>query len=1541
MQSRKALFIVSSCIENASVNTLIIALQGCGVSVQAMENARTTHGIQTIAHAFTVASPEKQTTALHTLVAESPHALLDWFAKNVLRNVRKLYEVRETGTLHNILHTLAQRVFEQENRDSLKRSTRLIFIDAPLSALTCRDSADNTPMHYLALMRHEELYRELRETHPSLAAQTQGAETLRADKLSSDLLGANTELRVLRDQIKAERDAYESLEVRQDALSKALLHQKLNTEILERRLGENINKKKRIKVKELEFIGIDSQNRELIEKLQREREEALAEASRAREAFCEAASQLEAAQGLQEERRDALEVTRSSLQERNKTVEEITGERTDLQQQLNALREKQRAAEADASKHDEEKDKLRGRLNHQITQLEEEMEDLDARCAAAESTRDKALQEVARMESEIKEQETELARLQTQYRDARVHNEQLQADLHAANERQRQLQQQLDDLEIEKAELQVLQERNNTEKQDLKHQLAAERELLDAKLRDAQALVDKANAELEEERELRKAAQISAAADAHKESKQLLKEKERREKEAGKRAELVERAHQELQQRLQSIEEQSRRELTELNDELAETRQRAEEAERAAKENYERVTEWAKYHDDAIEPVRSELSRVRDALRVAQQQLEEWKTLSAEQQVELQQRIAQLEEEAVAATGEANGDTLPLPKKKQRPLRASDNPPTESNKKIQTLRREANAANDEDLRREEDIMRCNIRLNMNFWTALTRHVSCACTESTQNAKMSTGSHSCMEEVKYLLLRHLSANSRDVHTGRCLLETATRAAGETHAALKTLGDDGARRVDKQVAMIEMLLSYGAEWNELPQYLSDVSSGCTRLESGKVVLVQQDPRIVKLLENRDDYSPFVHALVSNDPLRLADLVDDVEDLDRVPTFKDGPYKDKGFSLVHIAVMNAVERGRGSNQCASESTLQALVRKGASCTIADNQDRAPLHLALVKNISREVLLRVCEYLMAGGADPTEPTTYKPFLDMVDKDSSVARKAVSVLTRRTKSNKQLRGEEAVRAEKCGTPKAFAQKRGDKQLLELFTNQRYRKMQLEQLTTYVQTRVGFRCMMEELENIPAANDELKKVCERYQDVFEYFNPRFTAIYGTNKVEKQLQIDAGVKNDDTYPEMQEKVLALVQKDISFIDQITNQVRGLPVSFPAMKELSAEQRAFVDKVERFGTEKCEANRSPLWEVGSMVKKFTHALIERWFDVSDMIHRPAALMFPDACVAALCFFIEKDKLAEMRKMVGRSDRLYGDLQYETIVHPRQQYRCIDLAAHYGALDCFEFLMSQQRDRLRETGPCHRTLVSIADKESRTLAVVAYDKFLFDQGMTPPSEKYANAQKYGSVDEKTKETVLHACVRKCRDDLLGYCLDRVLIHLKAEDQHGQTPLELAKITAKANGVLLSSKLRDGIARCTRMLQAASDGVGGNDDTESTSDTTLLKPPPPLAPPPSYSGAPVDIPILRIAEPISTPQSAANSDDDEEEEEESEALTPRSRERHHRRHRHKSEPKEHHRRRHKDGKDKEDAPSSAAGSRRKKSRSSRRDDGTQSEIY
>jgi len=1470
----------------------------------------------------------RSTTPLHQIFASSQLSVVHWVVDQLLGERAILLGARHPRTDSTLAHELARRppiaLMAPPGDD---RDRDAAFFDGffarhcPRQVLQAVDKSGFTPLHYLAVLRHEAAYRAVVAKHPEMArsgAGSKGAalllrspaaamrsapraelptpEALRADKLSVDLARERDANRILRSQVETALGTQDMLEAQQQQTKLLLTAQQIKIRELRVRLGEANDEAHEQTLAEAALMDRDSVVQANIDGLERERDEAIRQAAEARAKSRAAHEQLREARTAQSRLSDELDIMRSTAAERRAEALEASEQRATLAKRIRRLRIERDEAAEQADSTVEEKEAQRVQYDARLASLADELADLERQCDEADTEREVALKHLREAEADAEQSQARVDELEAQFQAARDDSDRLQRELRAANDRQAEMERQLERVQRERDELVARQENTERERRAVEQSIESERQLLQARVRDSERLVQRAR---EEAAEQRVAAQEALAriedAQQYKHTAAAIEERERA---AQAQLEEMRALNESMQATVRRVADESEAECARLAADLRAARGAAERARASAEEHRVIAEQWTSYHETETQRFRADLEQKAEMYDAARRELEERRQRENKLREQIERQHTELTElrteasqrDVTRATAQAAAARIlgedPARLRKRLAHRhitrldvdadmASAESSTESSSSspksavdaaapgvaAAALQRAASSsrrkrADSEALRRfEVDPERdrwlatasCNINQNRDFWSRLSNAVR----EGDQML------------LKSFFSLGVSPNSRDLLTHWSLLEIAVRACSNAHQVCSRarFGAEGTERVVKLHATIELLIERGAEWPEIDAF---IEAGRT---DGSVSLPD---KTLEFIRHRDDHSPFIQALVENDQVAVASLIDSVGDLDRVPDLKDKRYADTGFSLVHIAIQNARQTknkaSKDGTRAANESTLYTLVSRGACCTTSDKNGRDPLHLALMKDdIERETLLRIVEYLMAGGADPTEVCTYDGFLD-----AAGARSKKSLLrlpSARRQTAEETRRETSEMSIKFGTPVGFAKQRGDKQLEDLMTNRRYKQVTPKQLVEYIRHSVEFGCAVDRLRIRGEIDDcdAMATLCERYRDTFQFYNPRFEVLRDRKPTSVVLRVDAGGDHGDDRAAIERKIAALVEHDEFFVDSIVYEIAGRRGGDPARK-FEAEGRAapvlsdaehdYLSTIDAVAA--AEVNNSLLWFVATTLKKFMMAISKRWFDVSNLICKPAKLRYPDAALEALHDFVKEDRCDEMLEMLGRPDRLYGDLRITTIVFEPQQYQCIDLAAHYGSIACLEALLTRQPERTKDMGPCYRTLVSVADRAVQPLAIVAVDKFDFERGNCV--ERCPNGLKYAAVADESGETVLHRCLQQKvpRADLFEWCVDLVQFHLATRNKKGETPPQLAHSLGQSSHKG-SARALDALKRCVRIMReyseqpdsdtetppsAAKTGDNDDDDEDSSGETGPLgERPPALAQPPPLS--------------------------------------------------------------------------------------------------
>lgn len=683
---------------------------------------------------------------------------------------------------------------------------------------------------------------------------------------------------------------------------------------------------------------------------------------------------------------------------------------------------------------------------------------------------------------------------------------------------------------------------------------------------------------------------------------------------------------------------------------------------------------------------------------------------------------------------------------------------------------------------------------------------------------------------------ISANTCDAKTSQCLLEITFMAANETFGYLrknakKLTGDasDVMLRGKALVDTMRVIIENGGEWDGIDEHVE-------RLQRAGECYLQENA--LNMIRNRDDMSPFVRAVLSNNTDTVGELLEKQQNLDRIPTLRNHAYEKNGYSFMHLAVLCANKQKKkgilssmasstsSSAPAASATMVFLLVQAGATCERTDANDCSALHLALLesKRMDRSVFLGVVELLLAGGADPDEECPFPKFIKKASQGAKQQRN--SSLTEREK--KQSESEFAAR---YNTPVKWARQLGDTELLERLTSRRYRRLTSAKLLSDIEESVKMACRVREMQAAGelVEGDELHRIIRVYDGVFNTFNPSFIERNGAEYTFERLCDAAGVSRDTT--DMEKAIDQVIDAHELFVNLVKMGGANIPPGTPDA------QKAYLQKVATTTvTRAADANVSARWKVTETLMKCMDACRKRIFSVSPIIRTNAVEIFADSVLAALASFVRQDMCSEMASMIGRADRLYGDVQIDTVVQPIQKYQCIDIAVQSGSLRCLEWLMERQKGRMANPAatadvPCGESLITLAIRSSRAISLVAIDHYRWNNRMS--AERCPNAMNYAMTIADSHTTVLHACALLGRYDLLAFCIEYAQMHIQSKTTNGAgfTPLQLAKnrlVNLPPTDLLAFEET----TRCIQLLEERS--------AAEQPDSMSLPPPPLLLPPP-----------------------------------------------------------------------------------------------------
>lgn len=1437
---------------------------------------------------------------LHELFRHAPLYILKWLVTDVISQYSKVMRTQEPVTLSTPLHAFAQRAPRPASDTEYWTAHRELFVAFDASFLAIVDDAGLTPLQYLAALsanastydalarRNPELRTKPAETAASAALPIMtprdmaqmAPEVLRSEKLAGELREARLHNKLLTQQLEAAHDSINLAEAESLRLQKLVATEHVKIDGLQRQLGHTRMRKVELTRQEIQFAGLTDETEARIRELTSERDAAQSDAKAAREQFNAASGELKTARESMAKLtydRDEARVLASQAESASKKHKDA---REELTARMITLEAEQRALTIDATESSEQRERKESEMMTKIRTLASEMESADLRCDAAERECERAVRSLKSIDAELKQSQQETDLLQVRFEAAKSANAGLQEALRVADDNRRYMENEIERMRIEHGSVMAEKMRVEREEQELRQRTSEQQRLLESELVAARALVENAESKAEAEKL------------ASQEALARIEDAEQRASQAASMAEAQQKAQEELAMlqsnfsQLMTMHEHAQStaqtENNKLNAELEKLQRDLDEARATAAESRTKEEMFSSTYVSAMEELRRERDEKDEQLRIALQKNSESAALVSETRERKEEEIATLRRRlgelgtgggsieggmgaVVAAAGSAAASSVisPTNSRPTTPRRGANGTLSLSTlKRRQTVRGSllsassgavmataaaaaaAAAVKKVDVKgsasttprplaltgegeEPDDPMDVNVHMNRNFFEALAS--SCAGGD--------------WERLARIFELEISPNSREPKSGRSLLEVAVRAANDTMRFIKasrddTLSGDLMQQVEKLNRTIRLLIEHGGEWDGIDQFIQSGRS------SGECALT---PMTIEMIEARDDMSPFVRALLLNDPTRAGALIEKVQNLDRVPRLRGHAYEKLSYSFMHLAVLCASRkdggkptspptssgsssssivatpstRGRffmrlhpGSTSSseaaggfANDTMVLLLVRAGASCDTTDANECTPLHLALVesKHMQTRMFLNVVEYLLAGGADPEETCRYEKFIDRASGGATRKKSTFGI-----KKGSTVKEKEAARSEietKYNTPLKWAQQRNDAPLLNLLNSRRYRRVELSQLLEYINESVRFACRISDMHVRGDAEqgDELDRLCTIYAGVFQWFNLRYEAIFGRSSVLKSLYGDAGLDFDREGPlssaaaaagsggaaheRHPAKLEALFDRHLLFVERL-KQAMMRPDTDPldglASDALPTHQRSYLRGLRMPKRAASEVNASPMWKVTETLVKCIEAARKRHFEVSDLIYGPATELFPVAALEVLHKLVREDSWREMASMIGRADMLYGNIQVDTIIVADRRLQCIDVAVQHGSIRCLEWLMERHRARVSDLsvpGPCGATLVALAMKASFAISLVVIDNFRWLNKMS--AEKNPNALNYGVKVEGSESTVLHQCALSGRVDLMRTCIDFVQYHVEARSTNGAkfTPLELAQ--------------------------------------------------------------------------------------------------------------------------------------------------------------
>lgn len=1445
-QEAKAVFIVQTLIESNQLGALVTEVRRRHVTRDSLAHALSKLGaVRLTAVLATPLGKPLNTSVLFEIYRSGGEELVYW----TMTSLPKTLELIEHSSRQNVLHMLAQRSLVSDvtfNEMSLRGLFSLTVITAEhMSAL---DNAGQSPLHYISLFGYEQVYTIVEMRFPQLCnlhdARGATPASIAMSRIKRDIVVVrreNVRLRQNEEAVRGNEDLYkamhEAVEEREALVKKQEAQLHALTDDRERLLAEQqrIERERREQSAELEQLRLRCK-------------ESHSEANGARESFGEAFAELERYRIEAEEMRNERDKWKRAHDDNTISLGAASSEQERLSKVIADLKRQRDYAETQLDTQDSTTE-LATRRNQQLidelAHLETEIDELAAQRAYAANECVKLQHENARIveqrndiDTRLDEQRGELAAAQQRVDDVQKRSAMLEKQLDQRTEAFRLMERDLEDLQ-NRAKANAAHQK--TTESDYRRQLSAlttDREALTAQLVDArnarrhaeetaQREIERVRGEVDEMKgeadklrhhneqlnsELVTAktrAQEELArqhAEAQRELRQARETTARLTPDAQQKLEVRER---ELVERLQGLEKtmvsqlmeqqaaarQSTDTHTALQEKIRASEDRIAELEKSSNDNFASAAEWETYckevqtrHEQSIQQMQSKLGETEDMLRRARKELE-------------QERLIASTGPSLSSSGEMSlvanrtlGRAVSIQQLRSPRISRPEAKTSKSDTPASTLRRQSEkpAVVIED---EAVLIMCrNAELNAKFFRDAFMLVR-------------TGDHTKLTDLFNFGLNPNTRGTEGIDLDHTMLEVLVRAASDTNKTLKQFGDEGEKLIEKLTKTLPLIVQRGGDWDGADEFIA--SHGNSLPE-----------KFLKILKKRDDASPFCKALLTGRAEEAEKHMATVENFNRVPT----DHEAEGLTYLHVAVLRESAR-----------LVQAMLITGRCDVHArDKNDRTPLHLLLQKCDGAELRLRIAQYFLAAGARPNAPCIYEKIHERTKAAlAGTSTSIVGSLFKRSGSTSATVAQSISKmtsdAEKYGTPLAMATALGDTELVECMKSRRYLLPTIDKnaatnngtplLQDYIIRAVEMHVSAEDMlaSKQMQEGDELHKIYMRYRFVFQCFNPNFGGAAGYETLRDSIFEAAGIdKFNAKAVERSEKLSKMILRDESIIGQ-----------------RMASSKAHSSGDDSSG-QHVNANASETWRFCLMLMQATKAVSESWFDVSNMIESAMRLLYPEAVLLALHYFVENNKFAALEYMLGRRDMLFGGVDVNSTVDEDRQFTCMELAAHYGVAETLEWLMERQRGRIDQPGVHGRTIVSIASAAGQPIAIVAIDNFKFRNRMS--LEAHPNAAHYGVLTSEMGNTVLHQCARQQRPDLLRYCISQVAFQIGRTNKHGQTPLKVAEDMANFQQKA-SKEARERAQECIRIIRDKLDCSGSASSTPRDS----MTPPPPLrAPPP-----------------------------------------------------------------------------------------------------
>lgn len=1464
---------VFAAIEKGSWATLLFAVRKRTVHAEALMYAHEKLGSARLAAALSLHISGYNTTLVHEIFRHGSQRLITC----IIIKMPHLVATVEPQTGDTPLHLIAQRQADgiELNSDFVQS----LFHSCDAADLLRQAADGKTAVHYLGAFGHDAAYAAVEKKFPRactvVARDGSTPASLFSARLRRDLECERiANQRLL--QAAGEQETVRAANSKFEQLQADIGRREQTIKAQETQIKKLTEERSALQEREEKMQRDSAQQQSELEKLRNECRRSQSEAARARENLNERVSELENAQ----EQCSTLQYEMAALREQVGTnatdLEKIDSDKSQLESELALLRSERDSVVAQLSAAGADGDKMaqhNRELAHSISNLEGQIDTLLSRVDASEREKARMNLEKDRLEDVRATiarslQQNELAKesLQTTVDLAEQRAGELESQMEAVHRRFRHSERELEQLRRDMAGAREQQKAIETSCERQLDALQKEREALLAQLADARTTArqadEKARQDVENLRsEMRALAETSTAAQER--AKRLQHDVDNTKREA---AASITRMREETEQQIQELTEETQRQkaiaeealtrarsstertaLTEHSAKLvadakrveAELNARLKEAqESAAAQIAERsallqaseqqlaelrsqldennaksaslesavhntASEWTRYagevqerHEASEKDLREKLQKAEDQLRHARKELEQERAIAATRD------SIDSKTPRARPTAPLNGSGKHASLRRARTLRVLDGdkpaPPPQAPMDEQT-----------------QLMLRNHEINNNFYArvfALVREGNYKVLTELFNAGLNPNTR-CAEEGSF---------------GQTMLEVAVRTISKRELSLSEA------TIDQITKTVPLLVQRGGDWEDLDEFL--------RTDSHTL-----PDKFLHVLRKRDDASPFCKSLIEGRASDAEKHLDTVENLNRVPS----RYEQEGYTYLHVAVLHQAAR-----------LIQAMLLTGrVSVEARDNNDRTSLHLLLETCNDAATRLTIAQYLLAAGASAQEPCRFEKIiahsrskLESFATEPTAAPKKARGIKSLLKRGKDSAGKSLVHdlgklqteARRFGTPLVMAQALGDSALVACMKNRRYLLPTIDTavsedtgrplLQTYITNAVLTQIVMEELivSGQVAEDDELYRIFQRYRNVFFAFNPNFGGRDGYAGVLRAIGAAAGASRCS--PEQaQQLIVSMVLQD----------------ELALAKLMQQGKQSDSDDDERL-----RANASPIWEICALLKQATAGVADGWFAVSAMIEMPTRELYDDAVLLALRFFIKQNHTQALEYMLNRRDRLFGDVDINTVIDEKLQYTGIEYAAHLGVTETLEWFMERQRTRIDQPGAFGRTLVSIASAAGQPISIVAIDKFKFDNKIS--LEQHTNSAHYGIETPDLQNTVLHQCARQHRIDLLRYCIDLVVHQIRKVNRSGQTPLTVAEQSHSFHGAFKNAAQERAAVECIEFLEQKMDrgSSSGSNTPHRVKTDNPMPPPPALRLPPPVGAAPTP-PVKAKAKP------------------------------------------------------------------------------------